>query len=417
MSPSPGAEQQDAQRNAGLAESPMNQVARLAATLAAALTLTFLPGCARPRYAAVPADSLGLARSVLLRESDSQYITHPFRWAIQPDGDYLISDDGMSVVWWYRADGTLRRIIGRRGGGPGEFKFPGAIIRLDDSTIAVDERREQRFKVLRLRDGVELRAVRSDAMVPFNGILWHDTVWFGSMAIRRGTDPGIIAGVGSLVRWPIRDSVATAQWSAPRGLESQGSLSPLGWLATQMLAVDSAGFWVKYGLRDVLERHARDGRLEGEWQIPAVRRRGVPSTKVAFALDRANWSSHELSDPHWTELTFSQDAGFGLLPDRLIALVTKDAMIEGNVTLGRYFVSLLDPLRHRACLDMALPNSAVAVPLIALRGDSIVVLGQEVDAANQVRLMVRYYTLPVRTCRWQSMPPLTPSGPDSPSKQ
>ncbi len=385
--------------------------------LAGASILTLLSGCSGTRISETPTESLGLARAVLLRESDSQYIAHPFRWAIQPDGDYLISDDGTSAVWWYRPDGTLRRIIGRRGGGPGEFKFPGAIIRLDDSTVAVDERREQRFKVLRLRDGVELRAVRSDAMVPFNGILWRDTVWFGSMAIRRGTVPGTIAGVGSLVRWPIRDSVATAQWTAPRGLESHGSLSPLGWLATQMLAVDSAGFWVKYGLRDVLERRARDGRPEGEWQIPAVRRRGVASTKVAFALDRDNWSGRELSDPNWTALTFSQDAGFGLLPDSLIALVTKDAVIEGNVTLGRYFVSVLDPSRNRACIDMALPNPAVAVPLIALRGDSIVVLGQEVDAANQVRLMVRYYTLPVRTCRWQAMPRLQAPGLDSSSRQ
>ena len=253
--------------------------------------------------------------------------------------------------------------------------------------------------------------------MPLNGTLWRDTVWFGSMAIRQGTDPGIIAGVGSLVRWPIHDSMATAQWSAPRGLESDGRTSPLGPLASQMLAVDSAGFWVKYGLRDVLERHARDGRLVGEWQLPAVRRRGVPPAKVAFALDRGNWWGRELSDPNWTALTFSQDAGFGLLPDSLIALVTKDAVIEGNVTLGRFFVSLLDPLHNRACIDMALPNSAVAVPLIALRGDSIVVLGQEVDAANQVRLMVRYYILPVKTCRWQSMPPLTPSGSASPSGQ
>lgn len=375
----------------------------------ALLALPMLGGCSKGGSTPGATDSLVLARSVLLRESDSQYIAHPFRWAIQPDGDYLISDDGTSAVWWYRPDGTLRRIIGRRGAGPGEFKFPGAIIRLDDSTIAVDERREQRFKVLRLRDGVELRAVRSDAIVPLNGILWHDTVWFGSMSIRRGTVPGIIAGVGSLVRWPVHDSVAAAQWSAPRGLESDGRISPLGWLATQMLVVDSTGFWVKYGLRDVLERHARDGRLEGAWQLPAVRRRGVPSTKVAFALDRANWQGRELSDPHWTELTFSQDAGFGLLPDSLFALVTKDAVIEGNVTLGRYFVSLLDPIHSRACIDMALPNSVVAVPLIALRGDSIVVLAQEVDAANEVRLMVRYYPLPVRTCHWQAMPPLSPS--------
>ncbi len=381
-----------------------------AATRVALLVLPMLFGCSKRGSIPGTIDSLVLARSVLLRESDSQYIAHPFRWAIQPDGDYLISDDGTSAVWWYRPDGALRRIIGRRGGGPGEFKFPGAIIRLDDATIAVDERREQRFKVLRLRDGVELRAVRSDAIVPLNGILWGDTVWFGSMAIRGGEVPGTIAGVGSLVRWPVRDSVAAAQWAAPRGLESHGSPSPLGYLASQMLAVDSAGFWVKYGLRDVLERHARDGRLEGEWQLPAVRRRGVSPTKVAFALDRDNWWGRELSDPNWTELTFSQDAGFGLLPDSLIVLVTKDAVIEGNVTLGRYFVSLLDPLRNRACIDMALPNSAVAVPLIALRGDSIVVLGQELDAANQVRLMVRYYALPVKTCRWQSMPPLTPSG-------
>jgi hypothetical protein len=287
---------------------------------------------------------------------------------------------------------------------------PGAIVALDDSTIAVHDYGKQLLKVLRFPSGVQLRTVRFDAVVPLGGIVRQDTAWFGAMVIHRGTAKGSISGVGSLVRWPIQDSAASTQWVAPDGLSLNGGATPLGALASQVISIDSAGFWVKYGLRDVLERRTRDGALQGEWQIPVEHRRGVPRARIDFALNRDNWTKSELADPNWTELNFSGDRAFGQRRDGTLLLITVDGVVDGKVLLGTFYASLLDPIHERACVDWLVPTQSVAMPLTAVVGDSVALLSQEIDTAStsRVRLMLRYFTLPADECHWQPMPKRRP---------
>ncbi len=357
------------------------------------------------------ADSLQLAHSMELQQLDSNFVARPYRMAIRSDRSVMISDIGRAVVWWFGPDGTLLRVIGRRGEGPGEFMRPGAIVALDDSTIAVHEYGKRILKVLRLPTGVELRTVTFDAVVPFGGISWRDTVWFGAMAVQRGSAAGSIAGVASLMRWPIGDSAATPQWTAPDGLSHNGLPTPLGGLASQVISVDSTGFWVKYGLRDVLERRARDGTLLGEWKIPAEHRRGVPAERIDFASKPSNWTAREFTNPFWIDVTFSSDRGFGQRRDGTLMLVTMDGIVEGKVLLGTFYGSVLDPLHNRACVDWVLPERSLAIPLTVVVGDSLVVLSQEIDSAStgRVHLMLRTFTLPTDQCRWQPMPKESPA--------
>jgi len=56
-----------------------------------------------------------------------------------PDGSVAVVDQGAAHVRVYGPGGSLRRTIGRRGDGPGEFRRPGVLLVRDDSLWVTDE--------------------------------------------------------------------------------------------------------------------------------------------------------------------------------------------------------------------------------------------------------------------------------------
>ncbi len=59
--------------------------------------------------------------------------------AVDPRGGFLVADAREAQVRLYGADGDLRRVIGRKGNGPGEFRHLSAVRRLPDGRIAATE--------------------------------------------------------------------------------------------------------------------------------------------------------------------------------------------------------------------------------------------------------------------------------------
>jgi hypothetical protein len=77
--------------------------------------------------------------SLTLRES-SEVINVSPEVVADPRGGYLVSDDREAQVRRYAPDGTLLWHAGRRGGGPGEFAAPTAVVRLRSGEVAVFDR-------------------------------------------------------------------------------------------------------------------------------------------------------------------------------------------------------------------------------------------------------------------------------------
>lgn len=59
--------------------------------------------------------------------------------AVDPRGGFLVADEREAQVRLYGADGDLRRVIGRKGNGPGEFRHLSSVRRLPDGRIAATE--------------------------------------------------------------------------------------------------------------------------------------------------------------------------------------------------------------------------------------------------------------------------------------
>lgn len=135
--------------------------------------------------------------------------------------------------------------------------------------------------LLALPAGTALDMVRFDGIGAGTAGGWRDTVWFGVLAPYQDPASLRITEQGSLARWVVGDTIAPILWDAPEGLIVDGQISPLGALATQHIVADSVGFWVKYGVRDVLERRERDGTTTGEWSIPRTARRGYPVKQLS----------------------------------------------------------------------------------------------------------------------------------------
>lgn len=349
-------------------------------------------------------DSIVGARRVVLQESESLFVGRPFRFYISPQGEHIVTDDGSARVLWFGPDGKLEFAIGRRGRGPGEFHAPGAVVLLDDSTVAIEERRSRALKVLRLPGGKELRTVNFTGAVADDNVLIRDTVWFGVIAPRMGEERGVYLGLGSLVQWAVADSFTTTRWDGPAAdLLSGQTLGPLGLLASQVIAVRDSVIFSKFGTRDTIHARLRNGDLLDAWPVPKTHRRGVSRAAIDYALDRKNWDDPKFRKRFWANEEFSQDIRLAVLNNGWLVLVTLDAMVDGEALNGVLMTTVLDLDGGRACIDRVMPHAGVATPLAIVRGDTVVTLTQELDADQRIRLIATYFPLFPLECEWTAL--------------
>jgi hypothetical protein len=76
-----------------------------------------------------------------------------------PDGSILVGDRGDFALKLFGRDGTYQRSFARKGGGPGEVRYLGAMYRCGDSVYTYDIEEGHRFSVFSL-DGRYARAFR-----------------------------------------------------------------------------------------------------------------------------------------------------------------------------------------------------------------------------------------------------------------
>jgi hypothetical protein len=272
---------------------------------------------------------------------------------------------------------------------------------LDDSTVAIEDRRIAALKVLRIPSGRQLRAVHFPGAVADDYTVTGDTVWFATLAPRRGEGLGVYLGIGSLVRWITQDSSATVMWSGPSAdLLSGTTLSPLSVLASQVIAIRDSTIYSKFGTRDILEARRRDGTLIDAWGVPQKWRRGLSEDLMRFALDQKNWYDPQFGEDFWGQTRFSSDRRLGILQNGWLVLATVDGWVSGKVLNGTVMVTLLDLDGERACVDRVVPTNGVAWPRVTLHGDSIVTLTQELDANDKLRLMAIYFPVMPASCDW-----------------
>lgn len=331
----------------------------------------------RPRDAGIAPVALD---SVLLRESDTVYLAAPTFMASAPGGDLYVSDGMNGHVLRFARDGRLLVRYGRRGAGPGEMGTPVAAALLGDSLLAAADWRHNRVSLFRQADGAFVRSVQNGGM-PFWMEARGDTVWMSSVNLKRKT---------SLTTWRTGEDSVHSFGRLPREYEQSPILLEAHPYATMARTGDTllVGFTGHRGL--FLTRP--DGTVFDTVVVPAARRRGVPADMLErFAKPMEN---DEIAS------MVSALVAMHRLPSGDIALMHMDVATEGRLITATGFLSVLSRGLDRACLDIPFRFQQDGRPVVAFRGDTLLVLEQKIVSETRAETFVRSYRVDTTGCRW-----------------
>jgi hypothetical protein len=149
------------------------------------------------------------------------------------------------------------------------------------------------------------------------------------------------------------------------------------------------------------KRGAREGR---EIPLPAIRRRGIPSGLFESLLRDPTKAT--------PAMMFDRSAPVAIAPvsDDIVAIVTMDVKVDGDVWSGVHYVTLYDRRRDRLCVDLPVPASRIKVamgkdplPHVALRGDTLALLEQAENTAGDPIQLLRRYRIEPSQCAWSAL--------------
>ena len=135
-----------------------------------------------------------------------------------------------------------------------------------------------------------------------------------------------------------------------------------------------------------------DGTPFDTVEIPAVRRRGVPRDMVErFAADPPNEEIASMA---------SALVALHRLPSGEVAAFHLDVTVDGRLITADGFLSVLSKELDRACIDIPFRFQRDGRPVVAFRGDTLLVLEQRLVSDQSARSVVRSYRIDTSGCDW-----------------
>jgi hypothetical protein len=335
---------------------------------------------------------MALVDSLPIQEPESLPVGRFVQLATAPDGGVYLSDHGAGRVLEFDRSGQLRRVLGKKGKGPGEFEGAGMpVIRLRDSTLLVMDPVLRRLSVFEARSGEFLRSMPT----PFQdvGQIWTEAP-DGSLFFALVASTNV---VGQLAR-------------------NQDAFVALGGLPPQVSSTDLV--FLMYGRPEVVPDEGRflaqfptfpgiqildsAGQFAGMVDLPTRLRRGTPPDLVeqhmqAFAangpfqyLGSLAGSLQRLSDGSLAVLNVDLD-----LPPR------ERGQPPPDPTNVRYYMSVLSTDDEQACVDGTLPFTSDAVmPVPSFAGDTLLALSRRVVGETELRTVLYRYLIDTTGCQW-----------------
>jgi hypothetical protein len=341
-------------------------------------------GSESDRMPASPHPQLLYVDSVVLVQTESVFVGWPVDVAPLADGTFLVADGLSHSLQHYGANGEVLELIGRQGGGPGEFEYP--LARL-------------------VTDGDSLVFVLTGPQV--QSVAWPSGIFLWRKSIRLAPAAGIAASRGHVFVTRVdperRTSIGVISEAADSAMPAGPFPHPLGTspvideshLSALAIAprhgIDSVAFTLLAA--DFLFIGPLDGSTYDSIAIPVLRRQGSrPDLIRQFVADpsSAGLDTYKPSVP-WKLAT---------LPDGNVASLTLDAELANSRFQGKFFLSVVDPAKRRACADADVPAPIDPVPAVAFRADTLLVLVQEVSVTTEVRTLIRKYQIRTDRCAW-----------------
>jgi hypothetical protein len=338
-----------------------------------------------------PAPALLLQDSVELQDPSSGPVGKPGVLVVLGDGGYLLADVMTQRVLEYDAGGAHRRVIGGKGGGPGEFQRLGPIALdgdsmlyvLDGTTLNVLDYRTGEY-----REKTTLPAFYSQSIVAEDGKLYFRALDAARIPHMSGWGhEGVVEGPALPSASELEAVKATGATEIAQMMNTTHSWAVFGALEDDRIAV------LSQSSEDVLV--ATLGGIEERIPVARTQRQGV----------RADVLAQMATDPNVTQ----GDPQLVYTPSIPVAVARNSAgqyiSIKADYTFltdhfaVKLYLSVSDPRTGLTCPDARVPGPEDPVPSLALRGDTLLVLSHEIRGAAAVPL-IRKYLIRTSACRW-----------------
>jgi len=167
-----------------------------------------LPGGIVHTMSSHPADSgrwsLAVARDIQAPELAPGELIDPQDVAVADDGSVLVADSRPTVVKVYEPTGALRRVIGREGSGPGEFRA--AYLAILGDTLVVQDPANSRATSFNWRTGAMLTERRTACCYHFP--IGIDAMGHAAVRLMAQSPDSTWQGVQAYVRFPVNGASA-----------------------------------------------------------------------------------------------------------------------------------------------------------------------------------------------------------------
>ena len=330
--------------------------------------------------------------SVTLAESDSITLGTPNSFAVTPSGEFFVGDASLPKVVHYGRDGRSKRVVGRRGSGPGEYRVPSWVTVVGDTTVLVGNAGALEVLAFDTRTG----ALRWTRRFPAQ----TSSMYASGHQLYIGFAGG--SGTGSLgvLDLPSGDDPTSARMPV-----SVTAIGPVPALFTRVpMAASVFGTVELAALGDTLasvyevSNHlyltsVATGTVIDSISIPPGSRRGARLDLFgAITSDQASAMAAFLESSIPFELA--------RLSSGRLAYVAFDADQDKQGIRGRHYLSVVDVARRLGCADTRIPGAEQPPARVAFSGDTLFTLSQEMAASDTVvRTIVRAYRVDTADCR------------------
>lgn len=346
-----------------------------------------------------PGPSLVLIDSLILEDRDSVFLARPEQsFTVDSGGRYYVADEFMNRLVRYRADGSIDRVFGKAGDGPGEMRSTQRLTLLLDTVVIQStagkfvayQRDSGAFLFQKSHERNYLTAaqyVGDTVLVPMFSLTAKKALLSASRASFLAIDSASMVSplLPNLIDFP-------PEYLKYPTLQAFSQSALTAWRDTMMIGFSGVPYLVTYNRAGVpldtivIPARARHGHPNG-WMSAFDKGRDPSLEELVKALSFLNqiW---RLSDGE--TVLWHQDNG-------VINTGPRPRLY------GAAYISVLAADRRKVCLDTYLPFPGTDWPRIAMHGDTLLALDQIAAGANAdtVNTVIRRYRIDTSRCAWQ----------------
>lgn len=312
-------------------------------------------------------------------------------------GELFVIDISQSQIVQYAADGSQRRIIGRSGEGPGEFRgITGGGVPPGDSLLVVADNNRGRLLVFGVAEGDFKREV------PMTPPIVAGQHWSFD---EHGALIPVALGVPVFLRWDTGDD-STRLWGEPTEFRRLNVFASI--MSGEPSAIrDGAGWLALMPGEGSLVRYDSAGAIVGTVPLPRRARRGEPDdSREQLRIAKAE---------HRFLLPASRAMGIHRLPDSSIVVVHLDADGKLNdkkveLTSMKWWVTLYSADLRKICLDRPAAFTTEELSRVLFAGDSVMLLSRLAADDGSVRSELQRVRLDPSACVWQPIAEVVKQG-------